>query len=206
VFVAAAGLTYLLLGVTSVLGLVCAQLVKHDATAIAGMLTVSDLRFRVAIVSDLMSNVLVVLLVLLLYQLLGPVSKRHAALMVVLLLVTAPISFVLTLNDVAARMLLSGGEFHSAFGKPQLDALAMVFLRLHVHGVSAVEIFWGLWLLPFGLLVFKSRFLPRILGVLLIIAGFAYVAHSFVSLLLPGHRSTASSIPLASNAKVIELT
>jgi hypothetical protein len=62
----------------------------------------------------------------------------------------------------------------------------MVFLGLHSHGVFAVEIFWGLWLLPFGFLVFKSRFLPRILGILLIIAGFAYMAHSLISLLLPG--------------------
>jgi hypothetical protein len=68
----------------------------------------------------------------------------------------------------------------------------MVFLKLHSHGVFAVEIFWGLWLFPFGFLVFKSRFLPRILGILLIIAGFAYVTHSFISLLLSGRQHTCS--------------
>ena len=64
----------------------------------------------------------------------------------------------------------------------------MLFLRLHADGVLAVEIFWGLWLLPFGLLVMRSHFLPRVLGILLIIAGVAYVAHSLTSLLLAGHR------------------
>ena len=85
-------------------------------------------------------------------------------------------------------MLLSGATELSAFGGAQRDALAMLFLHLHTDGVLAVEIFWGLWLLPFGLLVIRSRFLPRVLGVLLIIAGVAYVAHSITSLLLAGHR------------------
>ena len=76
----------------------------------------------------------------------------------------------------------------SAFTSEQRDALAMLFLRLHTHGVLAVEIFWGLWLLPFGLLVMRSRFLPRVLGILLIIAGAAYVAHSITSLVLAGQR------------------
>ena len=64
----------------------------------------------------------------------------------------------------------------------------MLFLRLHTDGVLAVEIFFGLWLLPFGLLLIRSRFLPRVLGVLLIIAGVAYVGHSVASLLLAGRR------------------
>jgi hypothetical protein len=106
--------------------------------------------------------------------------------MVALFLISVPISFSLTLNDVAARMLLSGPEFLSGFTRAQLESLAMVFLKLHIHGVFAVEVFWGLWLLPFGVLVFRSRFLPRVLGATLIIAGFAYVGHSIFSLLLPG--------------------
>ena len=75
-------------------------------------------------------------------------------------------------------------------GEPgaQRDALGMLFLRLHTHGVLAVEIFWGLWLMPFGRLVMRSRFLPRVLGILLIIAGVAYVAHSITSRLLAGQR------------------
>ncbi len=158
-----AGLFYLLLGVTSLFGLVGAPLVRGDATAIADMIAASELRFRVGIVSDLIADVCAIFLVLLLYQLLKPVNKKQAALMVILLLVSVPMSFIIALNDAAAQILLSDAKLLSAFAKPQLDALAMVFLRLHSHGVFAIEIFWGLWLFPFGLLVFKSRFLPRIL-------------------------------------------
>jgi hypothetical protein len=189
-----AGLAYLLLGISSVFGFVCVPLVQGDPAAIAKLITASELRFRIGIVSDLLSNVMGVLLVWLLYRLLKPVDRHLAALMAVLLLVTVPVSFIIMLTDVAAKMLLSGANFLSAFTKPQLDALAMFFLRLHVHEVFAVEIFWGLWLFPFGILVFKSRFLPRILGVFLIIAGFAYVAHSLISLLLPGPRHAVYEI------------
>ena len=72
------------------------------------------------------------------------------------------------------------------FDKRQLDALAMLFLKLHGQGFVVAQVFWGLWLIPFGLLVYKSGFLPRILGVLLIIACFGYLANSIVGLgLLP---------------------
>jgi ABC-type microcin C transport system permease subunit YejB len=82
----------------------------------------------------------------------------------------------------------------SAFEKPQRDALAMLFLRLHHQGVIANEIFWGLWLFPLALLVIKSGFLPRFLGAWLIINGFAYLITSFTGLLLPQYESTVSNI------------
>ncbi|MGZ7081128.1 MAG: DUF4386 domain-containing protein, partial [Thermoanaerobaculia bacterium] len=123
------------------------------------------------------------------YQLFKPVHKTQAALMALLLLLAMPVSFVVALNYVAAQMLLSGAPDLSALSDAQRDALAMLFLHLHAHGVLAVEIFWGLWLLPFGWLVIRSRFLPRVLGILLMIAGVAYVAHSITLLLLAGHRN-----------------
>jgi len=114
------------------------------------------------------------------------VNQNLAVLMVILggLMVT-PIYFLNTLNDAAALLLVRGADFLSVFEEPQRDALAMLFLRLHHQGVVANEIFWGLWLLPFGILVYRSRFLPRFLGVWLIINGFAYVVISFTGLLLP---------------------
>jgi len=108
--------------------------------------------------------------------------------MALLLVVAMPISFVVALNYVAAQWLLSGAPVVAALPSAQREALGMLFLRLHTHGVLAVEIFWGLWLMPFGLLVMKSRFLPRVLGILLVIAGVAYVSHSLISLLLDGPR------------------
>jgi hypothetical protein len=189
-----AGLAYLLLGLANLLGFLCAPLVQADPAMLARTIMASELRFRVALVSDLMAQVCSIFLVLLLYQLLKPVNRRHAALMALLVLVAIPVSFLLALNDVAAQILLSEADSVSAFTKPQIEILASLFLKLHFHGVYAVEIYWGLWLLPFGLLVFRSGFLPRILGVLLAIGGFAYVAHSFVSLFLPGPRPAAYEI------------
>ena len=183
-----AGAVYVSLGVATVFGFFHAPLVRDDLKAIARALTGPDLRFRIGVVADVLSAALAVPLALLLYQLFKPVHRTQAALMALLLLIAAPISFVVALNYVAAQMLLTGTADMPAFTGAQRDALGMLFLRLHTHGVLAVEIFWGLWLLPFGLLVMRSRFLPRVLGILLIIAGAAYVAHSVTSLVLAGQR------------------
>jgi hypothetical protein len=183
-----AGAVYVLLGIAAALGFYHAPLVQGDLGAIAHELTQSDLRFRVGVVADVLSGALSVPLAVLLYELLKPVDKMQAVLMAVLLLAAMPISFVVALNYVAAQWLLTGDPVVAALASAQREALGMLFLRLHTHGVLAVEIFWGLWLVPFGLLVMRSRFLPRVLGILLIIAGGAYVVHSTTSLLLAGQR------------------
>ncbi len=116
---------------------------------------------------------------------------------VIFVLVSVPISFVNVLNEIAALMLLRGPEFLSVFDRHQLDALALVFLRLHSQGLFVVAgIFWGLWLLPLGLLVMRSGFAPRALGVLLILAGVAYVAVSLTSLLLPQYLQLVSTVAI----------
>lgn len=183
-----AGAAYLTLGVSTLFGFFHAPLVRDDINALARAITGPDFRFRVGVVADVLTTVLSVPVALLLYQLLKVVHKTQAMLMALLLLLATPVSFVVALNYVAAEMLLSGTADMSAFTEAQRGALGMLFLRLHTHGVLAVEIFWGLWLLPFGLLVMRSRFLPRVLGVLLITAGVAYVAHSVTTLLLAGQR------------------
>jgi hypothetical protein len=105
----------------------------------------TDLRFRIGVVSDVLAAVLAVPLALLLYQLLKPVHKTQAGLMALLLLLTVPVSFVVALNYMAAQMLLSGAPEVSALTGTQREALAMLFLRLHTHGVLAVEtILWAL--------------------------------------------------------------
>jgi hypothetical protein len=181
-----AGAVYVSLGLASAFGFYHAPLVEGDLRVIAHRLTQSDLRFRIGVVSDILATVLSVPLALMLYQLFKPVHKMQAVWMAVLLMAAMPISFVVALNYVAAQWLLTDAADFAALASPQREQLGMLFLRLHTHGVLAVEVFWGLWLVPFGLLVMKSRFLPRLLGILLVIAGVAYVAHSLVSLLLAG--------------------
>ena len=104
----------------------------------------------------------------------------------------AAVDFCNALNDVAALMFALPADFVSAFEKPQREALVMFFLRIHDYGVFANEIFWGLWLFPFGLLVWRSGFIPRILGVFLFVACFGYLAFSFTGLLMPHNLNTVA--------------
>ncbi|MGA8763420.1 MAG: DUF4386 domain-containing protein [Candidatus Sulfotelmatobacter sp.] len=102
-----------------------------------------------------------------------------------MIVVPLPIVLLNELNAIDALILVRGADFLSVFGKPQRDALAMLFLQLHGHGFDVAAIFWGLWLFPLGLLVYRSGFLPRILGVLLMANCFYFLADSFTSLLVP---------------------
>ena len=107
--------------------------------------------------------------------------------MVTLIVVSIPIAFLNELNAIAALVLVRGADFLSVVEKPQREALAMLFLNLHGRGFVVTEIFWGLWLFPLALLVYRSRFLPRFLGVWLALAGFAWVILSLTGVLLPQH-------------------
>ena len=184
-----AGLLYLLMGVTSTLSLniPSAFIIRGDAAATADKIASSQLFYRLCIVSDLAAQVLFVFLVLVLYQLLKEVDKRLATLMVALVLVQVPMGFANMLVGMAPLVLLNGATFWSVFDKQQLDALAMGSLTLRGYGINAIIALWGLWLLPFGLLVFRSGFIPRILGVFLMIACFADLTISVTSLLFPAY-------------------
>jgi hypothetical protein len=168
-------------------------IVGDNATATANSILAHEMLFRLGIVNELYIAIVSILLVLALYRLLSSVNKMHAVLMVILgALVSVPVFFVNVLNEIAALILVRGEGFLSAFAKPQRESLAMLFLRLHGQGFVINEIFWGLWLFPFGLLVMRSGFLPRILGLLLIVNCFAYVADSLTVLLLPSYSNVVS--------------
>ena len=96
-----------------------------------------------------------------------------------------PIVFLNVLNEMAALLLVSGASFLAVFDKAQLDALVMLFIRLHSQGLQLASIFWGLWLFPFGLLIMRCGFIPKALGILVIVAGLGYLLGSFTSLILP---------------------
>jgi hypothetical protein len=113
--------------------------------------------------------------------------------MVLLIVVSVPIAFLNEVNSIAALALVRGADFLSIFEKPQRDALAMLFLNLHHYGLVVAEIFWGLWLFPLGLLVYRSRFLPRLLGVWLILAGVAWVILSLTGILLPQYQDKVNT-------------
>ncbi len=161
-------------------------MVPGDASATADSLRASEFLLRLGIGSELFHQAVAIFLVLALYRLFKPVNEKLAVLVVILgAVVSVPIAFLNVVSEIAALILVSGADFLSVFGRQELDALAYLFLRLHEEGLVVTSIFWGLWLFPFGMLVIQSGFVPRVLGVLLIVAGSAYLASSFASLVLP---------------------
>jgi len=159
--------------------------VPGNAVATVNNIMAHTLLFRLSILSALITPIVTVLVALFLYKLLKPVNKNHAMLMVIFTLAAAPIAMLNELNHFAVLLLLNGSDYLKTFSVEQLHSQVMFFLDLSHYGASITAIFWGLWLLPMGYLVFKSGFLPRIIGILLIIAGFGYVIDSIALFLLP---------------------
>jgi hypothetical protein len=166
-------------------------IVRGNAAATADNIMAHETMFRLSIFGDLIGQVIFICLAIALYRLLSSVNKTWAALMVAFVLVSAAVGFFNTLNNIAALIFFRGAEFLTVFDKPQRDALGMLFIRLHTQGIFIDEIFWGLWLFPFGLLVFRSGFMPRFIGVWLMINCFGYVALSVIALFFPDYYQAA---------------
>src|SRR5881396_1776459 len=166
-------------------------IVRGNAAATADNILAHETMFRLAIFGDLFTHVIFICLGIALYRLLSSVNKTWAALMVAFVLVSAAVGFLDTLNNVAALILFRGTDFLSVFDKAQLNALGYLFIRLHGQGIFMNELFWGLWLFPFGLLVFRSGFLPRFIGGWLMINCFGYVALCLIALLAPDYYGAA---------------
>ncbi len=198
-----AGLLYLLASIIGCFGLIYVPgklIVTGDATATATHIRASETLFRFGIASELIGFIMFIFVVLALYRLFKGVNERRALAMAILLLVSIPISLLNVLNDIAALVLVSGADFLSVVDKGQLDALAYLFVRLHGQGFVLAQIFWGLWLFPFGILVIRSGFIPRFLGYLLFIAGSGYLASSFTSLILPAYRQLVDQFTMVLTA------
>jgi len=192
-----AGAIYLSMIITGPFALIYVPaklIVRGNAAATADNILAHETMFRLAILADLVGSVIFICLGIALYKLLSGVSKTWAGLMVAFALVSAAVGFLNTLNNIAALTLFRGADFLAVFDKPQRDALGMLFVRLHSQGIFINEIFWGLWLFPFGLLVYRSGFLPRLLGIWLMLNCFAWLVLSLIALLSPPYYDVAFQI------------
>jgi hypothetical protein len=183
-----AGFLYLLLGfsVFRPIYVEGALIVRNSASATAHNIATHESLFRLGIACDLLAGLSCLVVALALYRVLKRVDRSLGILMVLLGgCMPLVINFLNSLNDIAALLLARGDGFLSAFNQPQQAALATLFLRIHEYGFVINEIFAGLWLFPFGILVFRSVFLPRLIGVALMINGCAYVTIAFTGLLAP---------------------
>jgi hypothetical protein len=187
-----AGFWYLLLTVVGPLRLIYIPsklIVDGNAAATVNNIAAHERLFRLGIVADLAGAVILIFLVLAFYRLFKGVDQNLAVLVVIFGgVMPAVINFVSVVGDLGALMAVRGGDFLSVFDKPQRDALAMLFLSLRDHQNTAAEILWGMWLFPLAMLVYRSRFLPRFLGVWLAINGFAYVMLSLTGVLWPQYQ------------------
>ncbi len=193
-----AGLLYFIWIITGIYGVFYVPahtIVSGDAAATANKIVANEFLFRTGIISDIISNTLWVFIGLTLYRLFKQVNERQARLLVALVIVQVPAVFFMEALNFTSLMLFKG-EFLQSFGPGQRQELAMLFLKINDHATLILEMFWGLWLLPFGLLAYKSGFIPRILGVLLILNGIAYIIPSFVNILFPGYQTLASQIAM----------
>lgn len=194
-----AGLLYLLACLPAVFNYMVVEpslVVYQDAQATAHNILGSETLFRLGIVAELSSSIGFIFLALAMYRLFRHVDREKAITMVILVLVSVPVSLLNVANHVVVLRLVKGGGHLAAIGTPQLQAMAMVFIRAHSSGVFIAQIFWGLWLIPLGLLVRRSRFAPSILGTLLIFNGLAYPLVTLIWLLAPSYAVTATKVAL----------
>ncbi len=192
-----AGLWYLLLiflGPLRLIYIPTKLFVRGNATATASNIAAHEMLFRLGIVTDLAGAVVLIFLTLAFYRLFVGVDRDLAVLVVIFGgVMPALIYFVGVVSDFGTLTMVKGADFLSVFDKPQRDALAELFIKLRDGQNTAAEILWGVWLVPLGMLVYRSRFMPRFLGVWLALGGAAYIALSLAGILWPEYQSTVST-------------
>ena len=193
-----AGLLYLLSAIIFPYGIIYVPtqiMVKGDAVTTAHNILANELLFRTGIVGNLIGQLIFVLLVLVLHRLLKQINENQANLMGALVIVGVPIAFIGELFKVTSLMILKGGILESTEPE-QMHDLVAILLKLGSYGTQMVQFYWGLWLIPFGYLVYRSGFIPRILGVLLILNGIAYITLCFTFLLFPDYQTIIGKIAM----------
>lgn len=191
-----AGLLYLIWILTAIYGIVYVPsqtFVQGDAVATANKILANEFIFRTGIINGIIGSTIWVLLGLALYRLFKQVDECQAKLLIALVIVQIPVGFVMGAFNVTSLMIIKG-EILKTFELSERQDLAMLFFKINFHATIILEMFWGLWLFPFGQLVYKSGFIPRILGVFLIFNGLAYIVHCSTHLLLPSYQNIVFKI------------
>jgi hypothetical protein len=162
-------------------------IVRGNASTTAENILIHETLFRVSILGDLVGHVIFICLGFVLYSLLRDVNRMWAVAMLGFVLVQGAVGSFNALNSIAAVIFFRGADFLAVIDKAQRDALAMSFLRLHNQGFLINEVFSGVWLFPLGLLVFRSGFLPRLVGAWLMIACFGWLFISVIAMVFPAY-------------------
>ena len=173
-----AGLTYLgvvLTGIFSLMYVPSKLIVSDNSVLTYQHIASSESLFRLWILSGLLCYTFFLFLPLFLYKLLKPVNENYAKIMVLLAVLSVPVFFLNVQNEFTILSLVNGTNNQFGFSIEQIQSQVMLHLEQYDSGMRIVHIFSGLWLFPFGYLVFKSGFLPKILGILLMFGCFGYL-------------------------------
>lgn len=135
----------------------------------------SELLFRLSIMSSVICYTAFLFLPIFLYKLLRQVNEFYAKLMVILAVISVPISFANLQNKLAVLSLINSHDYQNQYSNTELQTKVMFYLNQYDNGILISMLFWGLWLLPFGFLVYKSGFLPKVLGVFLMLGCIGYL-------------------------------
>jgi hypothetical protein len=183
-----AGFIYLLLvlsGIFYLLYVPSQYYVSGDAALTANNIIESELLFRSGIAAGVLSNVFFLILPFVLFDLFKDVNRSWAVLMVILSAVSVPFSLFNMVDKVNVLTLLSGAQYLDTFNMEQVQTQVMLLLRSYSNGIQLIQIFWGLWLFPFGFLAFKSGYIPKVLGIALMLGCFGYLIKFFGVILYP---------------------
>ncbi len=165
-------------------------LVSGDAAATANNFIASDLLFRLGFAAYLVEAMCDVTLTLILYVLLRPVSNNLALLAAFFALVgTGVFAVAAMLFQFAPSFILAGGAYLKSFSPDQVNGLAMLSLKFSSYGGGLFLVFYGVASILRGVLIFKSGYLPKVLGALLALAGFGFVTLNFLFVLMPAYAS-----------------
>lgn len=175
-----AGVFYLIVVITGIFSLAYVPsklIVWDDAAKTFQQIAESQMLFRMSLVSSAICYVAFLLLPFILYRLLHSVNEIAAKLMIILAVVSVPISMLNLQNKYAVLTFINGTNHLKVFDASQNQAQMMLLLENYDNGILILHIFWGLWLFPFGFLVYKSGFLPKILGILLMLGCGGYLVN-----------------------------
>ncbi|MBL7793845.1 MAG: DUF4386 domain-containing protein [Saprospiraceae bacterium] len=193
-----AGLLYLVFVISGIYGLMyipSQTIVPGNAAATAGKMLANEFLFQTGIINGIISSTIWVMIALALYRLFYQVNEWSAKLMVALVMIQIPVFFIAEGLSITSLMIFKG-EMLSSFPIDQRQDMAMLLLKINSRTNIVLEMFWGLWLFPFGQLAYQSKFIPRLLGILLILNGIAYVAHSFTALIFPDYQTLIQQLAM----------
>jgi len=183
-----AGFVYLLVVVTGIFNLVYVPsqlIVWADAAATVSNIKSNEFLFRAGIAAGVLCYIFFLILPFILYDLFKSINKVCAVLMVVFAVISVPLSLFNMIDKFNVLTLLSGAQYLDVFTIEQLNAQVMLMLKSYNKGIMIIQIFWGLWLFPFGYLVVKSGYVPKFFGVLLMLGCVSYLIKFFGVILFP---------------------